>query len=553
MKFTTAILLFLLLLTTSAAAQIEPPHQTVTIYFAGTTMDGTMWHPSSSPFGRPETVATLHRFHRTAPDYPNHHKGFVDGFEGINAAFADWELNFIRAEQVLTSVAHLCNGPCITLNLVGFSRGAISTMHFAHRIDTSDDYLEVRAKIKKTNILVFDPVPGDTRLHENNFTLSDDVEYLGFYAEDERSALFAPVFPNAGADPQYPVEYITVPGSHETMVGNTRRNGHAWYPFPLDGLNNFDVDGLEHVSRVLRILATEIMGSSAWGHVRFMADPDPELNLDWYDGRTDIALLWDDFSTEVDDVYAYPADDYDEMHYYSFDVGLEAWGGVITSCQLTSLWPFAVPDDPRCAYYGAAMGTGWPFPPVVTNPELLGNANGSFNHVTDAQALSLKSGADYVVWQELIASRGTLDVDHDLVNYSEDNCPVVANADQSNVDGDLFGDACDVCTDEDLDGFGDPGFAANTCPTDNCPNIDNPNQEDFDADGLGDVCDADDDNDGWADTFDNCPETPVGRTAPRWDMGCPLDEVKKSGGSTSPLFLGLLALGLLARFVRKGY
>jgi len=64
-----------------------------------------------------------------------------------------------------------------------------------------------------------------------------------------------------------------------------------------------------------------------------------------------------------------------------------------------------------------------------------------------------------------------------------DNCPIVANADQSDIDGDGFGDACD-----------------------NCVGTSNPNQEDWDADGTGDACGdlpsgtlSDVDSDGLAD------------------------------------------------------
>jgi PA domain/Thrombospondin type 3 repeat len=86
-----------------------------------------------------------------------------------------------------------------------------------------------------------------------------------------------------------------------------------------------------------------------------------------------------------------------------------------------------------------------------------------------------------------------------------DNCPSTSNADQADNDHDGTGDACDTCTDTDGDGFGDPGFPANTCAADNCPSTSNADQADNDHDGIGDVCDPDDDNDGVADGVDNCP------------------------------------------------
>jgi len=80
------------------------------------------------------------------------------------------------------------------------------------------------------------------------------------------------------------------------------------------------------------------------------------------------------------------------------------------------------------------------------------------------------------------------DTDGDGVRGATDNCPTVSNANQADADGDGKGDACDNCTDADGDGFGDPGFAANTCPVDNCPAISNADQADSDADGVGDAC-----------------------------------------------------------------
>ncbi len=82
------------------------------------------------------------------------------------------------------------------------------------------------------------------------------------------------------------------------------------------------------------------------------------------------------------------------------------------------------------------------------------------------------------------------DQDGDGVPDVTDNCLTIPNPSQEDADGDGIGDSCDTCTDTDHDGFGDPGFAMNTCAIDNCPTVPNPNQEDSNSDGLGDACDT---------------------------------------------------------------
>ena len=89
-----------------------------------------------------------------------------------------------------------------------------------------------------------------------------------------------------------------------------------------------------------------------------------------------------------------------------------------------------------------------------------------------------------------------------------DNCPAVANADQANVDGDLFGDACDCDADDDGVMNQAPGCPVVDAP-DNCVLVANPEQADQDRDGRGDACDCDLDDDGVLDGNPACAPVAV--------------------------------------------
>lgn len=82
------------------------------------------------------------------------------------------------------------------------------------------------------------------------------------------------------------------------------------------------------------------------------------------------------------------------------------------------------------------------------------------------------------------------DSDGDGVGDACDNCSTVPNPAQEDTDFDGIGDSCDTCTDTDGDGYGNPGYALNSCPDDNCPFSYNPTQEDIDSNGIGDACDS---------------------------------------------------------------
>ena len=101
----------------------------------------------------------------------------------------------------------------------------------------------------------------------------------------------------------------------------------------------------------------------------------------------------------------------------------------------------------------------------------------------------------------------TPDADGDGVDDTADNCPLVANPNQEDADGNGVGDACEH--DADGDGWEDS--------LDNCPAVANAAQTDTDSDGLGDACDncpavanstqADADGDGVGDACGPCTVT----------------------------------------------
>ncbi len=79
------------------------------------------------------------------------------------------------------------------------------------------------------------------------------------------------------------------------------------------------------------------------------------------------------------------------------------------------------------------------------------------------------------------------DDDGDGICNHLDNCPLIANVDQSDSDADGLGDICDECP---LDPANDADADYVCDNVDNCPTRYNPQQVDSDSDGFGDDCDS---------------------------------------------------------------
>ncbi len=97
------------------------------------------------------------------------------------------------------------------------------------------------------------------------------------------------------------------------------------------------------------------------------------------------------------------------------------------------------------------------------------------------------------------------DADVDGVCDTDDNCVSTPNRNQTDVDQDLRGDACDTCPN---DAENDADSDTICGDLDNCKFATNTNQLDRDNDGQGNECDADDDADGQIDSLDPSPLNP---------------------------------------------
>jgi hypothetical protein len=122
-----------------------------------------------------------------------------------------WEHNVDHTMAVLRATIDLPR----TINMVGWSRGAITCFMIAHAL-----FEEPRTSGIEVNIFAFDPVPGPGNFDDpNKITLPANVKrYSAVVQEDERRKIFRPVLTKADEARGRKTRFYYMPGGHSTAV-----------------------------------------------------------------------------------------------------------------------------------------------------------------------------------------------------------------------------------------------------------------------------------------------------------------------------------------------
>lgn len=173
-----------------------------------------------------------------------------------------------RAELIKPIKLSRNKDPITTLNIVGWSRGAITAIMLANLISATKDtkrndpeYNALKSLVN-INIIAYDPVPGMNNFQTSRTALPGLVKtFVAFYARDDRSYGFTPVVPKP-FDRTTNMVLLTLPGKHTTLVGKTL-NIKGKRDLHLPPLDTAVDAALKAPYEVARILSEEYLMS--WG------------------------------------------------------------------------------------------------------------------------------------------------------------------------------------------------------------------------------------------------------------------------------------------------
>jgi len=136
------------------------------------------------------------------------------GTRGVISGYG-WEHNVDHTLAVLTATIDLPR----TINMVGWSRGAITCFMIAHGLLQNP-----RTSGIEVSIFAFDPVPGPGNFDDpNKVTLPVNVKrYAAVVQQDERRRIFKPAPIDADQAPGIKTRFYYMPGGHSTAVFRTK-------------------------------------------------------------------------------------------------------------------------------------------------------------------------------------------------------------------------------------------------------------------------------------------------------------------------------------------